>query len=388
MAKITVGEYNMESRDDIIECLNAIQPKLGTDIHCFNAHAGAINKPVPNDARTYIVFWNNSQGKNIFAGDSAFFNSVLGIELTKNQKDGCKPGDNRTENLLVDEDNNIYGEIERRANGAYTLYILFDLPHSNSSYDLLYAIMEQFLRKIGKEVEPRDMADNEKKRLIERYKTFIKAGLNSTIQQVELSIRQCQANRERYRNDYVSTYNIEREYALRLENLKSESVTSSDKIEKEIDKVMKHPKVASMNVLRGVLSVETKPLTYMDRSKVLRDLGSFKIVINPDGREPSITCLTKRTDEQIRNGGGYLGRLAHPHSTGSAGNMCWGNIGPGIVQLGLDKEFFTLIDLVIHFLENVNEDDAYGRRIPYWPKVEGSTPAVATTATRARRSIA
>jgi hypothetical protein len=390
MAKITVGEYNMESREDIIECLNAIQPKLGTDIHCFNAHAGAITKPIPNDPRTYIVFWNNSIGRNITPSESAFFNTVLGIELTKSQKDGCKPGDSRANSILVDDENNVYAEIEQRTNGAYTLYILFDLPHTNTSYDLFYAILEQFLRKIGKEVEPRDMADSAKKRLIERYKTFIKAGINASIQQVEINIRQAQQTREHLRQQYAGTYASEREYAMRLEMLRSEAVTASDKIEKEIDKLMKHPKVDNMNVLRGVMTVQTKPLTYMDRAKRLRDLGVFRITINPDGREPNVTCLTPRSDEQIRAGGGYLGRLAHPHSTGTSGNMCWGNIGPGIVQLGLDKEFFTLIDLVIHFLENVNEDDAYGRRVAYWPTVTvvRSEPPLEAAPTRARRTTA
>lgn len=378
MAQVSVGDNHMESRDDVLECLNAFSDSMGLSIHAFNAHAGRFGKSDfvrVHKKDMYVIFWNNSLAKDITPSESAFFKTVLGVELQRNQRDGCQPGANRRgQDLLTDDDGNTYAEIET-FEGKIFVYILFDLPHANESYDLLYRIMEQVAGRLGKEVAPRDMTDIAKKRLIQRYQTFLKAGITASTNQIEQQIRQCQQQRDQWRQRYAETYNQEREYALRLEALKNGGIKESDKIEKDIDKICSHKYVASMNVMRGIMTVDTKPLTYKDRAGYTRNLGAFRLTIHPE-REPVVQRLGILANIPEGDRNPYANRLAHPHSTGTGHNMCWGNIGAGVVQLALDKEYFTLIDLVINFLLNINEDDPYGQRVQYWPTIgEPDRPA-------------
>lgn len=104
------------------------------------------------------------------------------------------------------------------------------------------------------------------------------------------------------------------------------------------------------------LVICTDDLSYQDLL-----LGCFEITIKLQGGvEIRNLTLQKRWEGRI---------VDHPHVTD--GDPCWGNIRNGIAQLIARGQYVELTQVILSFLQAVNEGDTYGKRIAAWRTVEG-----------------
>lgn len=60
----------------------------------------------------------------------------------------------------------------------------------------------------------------------------------------------------------------------------------------------------------------------------------------------------------------------HPHVDGRSGDACLGNVSSTIAELSSANEIYALALVAIDFMENVNIDDAAGRRVRNWDRVQ------------------
>lgn len=98
-------------------------------------------------------------------------------------------------------------------------------------------------------------------------------------------------------------------------------------------------------------------VTHLLSDGTQRDLGEFKIEIYANGGSPKVWNLTRQVDEKF-----------HPHDTGG-NKLCLGNIQEGIAQLTAEYEYSVVAQILIEFLQTINEEDQYGKRVWDWPIV-------------------
>jgi len=101
----------------------------------------------------------------------------------------------------------------------------------------------------------------------------------------------------------------------------------------------------------GVLEVTTYPVIIQDR-----DLGGFKIKITTD----QITFHSLKGNSR-----------SHPH-LGSCGAPCFGNVGPQINKLLVEKEYLALVTFLIEYIHSYNSGDAYRQLEECGTKYTGS----------------
>lgn len=141
----------------------------------------------------------------------------------------------------------------------------------------------------------------------------------------------------------------------KLKQMESERSNVEESYAKEFDKLSSLPKVLEILAVGGLVKIYTDTLYCVDpRTKKKHDIGRFEIVIDPAG-VVTFKNLTRTVD------GFYA-----PHVSASRG-PCLGNIKEVIPELVGNYEFATLTMVCIQYIESVNVDDDWGRRISMWP---------------------
>ena len=106
--------------------------------------------------------------------------------------------------------------------------------------------------------------------------------------------------------------------------------------------------VQAVDLDYGKLTVVLKPMTIEDDSYEYQ-LGTFTLHISTD-------------NVRIYSDTGK--RYPHPHVS-SDGIPCWGNLGPNIAKLLGERQYASLVSVILLFLHSYNEKDAY-RRLETW----------------------
>lgn len=63
----------------------------------------------------------------------------------------------------------------------------------------------------------------------------------------------------------------------------------------------------------------------------------------------------------------------HPHIRDEM--PCFGNIGASLNKLIARYEIAAVVDILLKYLQIINETDDYGKTVIYWPVLAESTPA-------------
>lgn len=118
-----------------------------------------------------------------------------------------------------------------------------------------------------------------------------------------------------------------------------------------------HARVESVSFRGGVFTVLTTPDLRMTRPSTgdVRWLGQFRMELSVDG-----TRGIKLHNLNTRRAG-----WNHPHVEGN-GNPCFGGTSETIYELLAAGELFATVDLLIQYLETLNERDDWGRHGAFW----------------------
>lgn len=126
----------------------------------------------------------------------------------------------------------------------------------------------------------------------------------------------------------------------------------------EYQKLMEHPDVESVKISKGCIKVKTHRIISVG-GKYRALLGPFFIFMSLGGE---VRCRPS-SHAPIRNG------CCHPHIR-KGGNICWGNMSGQMGKLIGEYEFGVAITLMIEFLHQGRDDDAY-TSLRHWEEHSG-----------------
>lgn len=120
---------------------------------------------------------------------------------------------------------------------------------------------------------------------------------------------------------------------------------------KELKNILGLPLVDSVSIQDGQLLVKTKPLHARDGTIY----GSMTIYIDP------ITGYIHKIMNENPRRSSTDGTIQHPYVHNGVGEICWGNSGGVIADLGAKKDILGLVVTTIDFLESYNPEEQTGR---------------------------
>ena len=129
---------------------------------------------------------------------------------------------------------------------------------------------------------------------------------------------------------------------------------AKDKYENDYNMIMANGKITKLSISNGHLKFITKTLSIQ-----YIPIGKFLVDININTQSVKITNITKRLNYQS-----YYWDHPHVHSN----IPCWGNIESAMLRQLADYELPVVVNMIIEYLESVNESDAYGKHFPEWRK--------------------
>lgn len=149
-----------------------------------------------------------------------------------------------------------------------------------------------------------------------------------------------------------------------IETAKAKLDTVGDKLIKDLDNIVTHPKVKELFIKDGKFIVHTEPLyAYHDKTGDRYYIGNMRIEMNPQNTDMRFFGDNPRTSH-------WTSRDPHPHVNGRNGEACLGNIASTIAELSAQMELYALALVGIDFLESVNTSDPAGKNIINWDKVD------------------
>jgi hypothetical protein len=176
------------------------------------------------------------------------------------------------------------------------------------------------------------------------------------------------ANTERKLREYmgyIKTYSDKRIRLLNnIESSETRIAGVGERLLKDLDNIVAHPKVKELFIRDGKFSIETNPIyAYHDVTGDRYYIGNMKIELDPEhtsvkfyGDNPRKSYWTERDP--------------HPHVNGRSGEACLGNISGTIAELCSQMEMYALTMVCIDFLESVNTSDPAGKNIMNWDRVD------------------
>lgn len=361
--QFSVTQHQHESDCDAVlrPTLQWFANRIRMNVETSNPH-GYTMEPRTEVSKFFIWYWSVPAIRNRGRG---YIRSAYGMSVADGQRDALDPSGSGI--LISDPEGVAVAELH----GA-NLYILFDLPHSpRSNPDLLRRILEDTLM-VMQSPEDYNRAARERLREVEaqsrgRYIEACSRRGASEIHNTREEVTRLQRDQNSYSENLVSIIrqlDAARRRLLRLE----EDPGDNERYGVEFDKLKACAHVDSVVVGDENIVVMTDHLvTYPLSSGRQADLGVYRIILSIDGRTPTCYNLTRQ-----------IGGVGHPHCHGG-GDMCWGNIGRDIVDLAARYEFSVVTQLIIEFLQTINEGDDYGRRVRNWPTYVPTAVAAAPT---------
>jgi hypothetical protein len=151
-----------------------------------------------------------------------------------------------------------------------------------------------------------------------------------------------------------------------IENAQTRVEATKERVFKDLDNIIAHPKVTDLYIKEGIIHVHTAPIyAYHDKTGDRYYIGNMRITMNPQNTDVRFFGDNPRKSY-------WTTRDPHPHVNGNNGSACLGNVGATIAELCSQMELYALTMICIDFLESVNTSDPAGRNIKNWDKVDES----------------
>lgn len=151
---------------------------------------------------------------------------------------------------------------------------------------------------------------------------------------------------------------------IKLINEKISSLKNKDfsKDARNIEAIRNIPEIARIvPALKYIIIYTNEIISYPIEGKRYR-FGKFKIIIDLVSHDIRIYNLSFQVDA-------YWHPSQHPHIDGE-GKPCWGTLAETIMVLLNEREYSSLISVIIDFLKSVNTEDMAGRFYKEWPVYE------------------
>lgn len=363
MAKKT---YTATFRGTQIETLAALQPVMNEYAHYLARNLDITNPhqnptdPMVSKTDIYIRFWSwptTTTAKRIAAPTH-----IYDIPLDEGQKDDWHipaggtqikdPTNKYTVATIVDS----------------TVYIPFDLPHSNNG-ETTAAIMRNIMAEVVKKFRTQAQ-------IAKQMSSYIADNSVKTENAPQMYAKICnerlflalETKKNNLARAVTQNVNLKRQYmeSIRQVGLLEQEVSTFKVVEaseakfiKEFDMIQKLPKVKSVKILGRKIIVSTEHLNSQRcHDGTIRSLGAFNIEISVDEGNIRFFNLTRQVE-----------RTQHPH-VDMTGHPCLGNIQHSLIDLIARYEFAPVTDIALKFLQSCNERGGYWENLVRWPILE------------------
>lgn len=153
-------------------------------------------------------------------------------------------------------------------------------------------------------------------------------------------------------------------FRINIESAEARLGAVGEKLIKDLDNIVAHPKVKEMFIRDGKFTVETTPIyAYHDKTGERYYIGNMRIEMNPNNTQVKFFGDNPRRSYWSTSD-------PHPHVDGRSGSACLGNISGTIAELCSQMEIYALTMVCIDFLESVNTSDPAGANISNWDMVD------------------
>ena len=366
----------LEAKALIEPVLQEFANTLMLDLYVSNPH-GEVSAPRNDPDRLYIRFYSAPVATNFDQIDTAF-----GINLDVEQDNALAPSGQGVP--IRAPRGRVVAELV-----SGTLYILFDLPDGRNADRLLREIMGRLPRELQitrtRPTPPRPAAaptrpqpnrpqpaeeaphpavmTAEQERSRQQYIQECRRRMGSELTNAKSELNRNLIEQNTCRESLVQL--IQAEPALQR---KAEAMTTFDTEARvafadEYDKLMANEKIERVAVRNNVITIITQPLITAPLSDgTCRNLGIYKIDIFLNGRTMQIANLT----QQIR----YNGQILHHPFIVNGTVPYFGELTEAVIKLVGQYQYAILIEMLIRFLETINEESPYGQYVFQFPIAE------------------
>lgn len=179
-------------------------------------------------------------------------------------------------------------------------------------------------------------------------------------------VEDLQAEVDSHRTRFISTVRSRDAALLELRAL--ESAQTEDHVPK-VEALFNMIEAGTLKGVRvdpslGVLIVNT-PMVYIkdDRSGAWHEIGEFNVTIDINAGSVHFENLTHTTNNTTWT------RMQHPHIFEN-GRACYGGaMDEAVANCIADRDWLTLIEMILAFLDQANTRDSAGRHVHTWPFV-------------------
>lgn len=135
---------------------------------------------------------------------------------------------------------------------------------------------------------------------------------------------------------------------------------------REFDQLLAIKKVEDVEVTKTRIIVKTDTIYCRDpRSGIKHEIGKFDIFIRTEPDEDQEVIRWMNRTRTVNTGG--QSTMHAPH-VAAHGRACLGNVQDTIPMLINQREFASVIEVAIAFVESVNVNDSWGKHIDMWPR--------------------
>jgi hypothetical protein len=252
------------------------------------------------------------------------------------------------------------------------LYIFFDVCQKDTvaSLAIFREMLKQFVKEVGKEPlkdATKEIAKKREEKQRNELRGFMKKMLESQFASSKQKIEQLTKDIESMHCKLVQMIR-DKDYHMKLFKAFDESEVDK-KIALMVRDLYQDKNINGLKVEGGLFKVFTDVLYVTDpRTGWKHEVGKFRIDLDCAQGLIRIYNLTRQVVA-------YSGqRMQAPHVFQN-NQMCPGNFVETTAELFGKHDYSNLASTVIIFLQSVNTDDAAGRCVHHWPKVndDGST---------------
>ncbi len=275
------------------------------------------------------------------------------------------------------------------------IYFLFDIDgfEKNDFCDLFKGYLKEVIKKYNNEgMKPEvlkhvDLFKLTRKIILDdlgytpnidlsHFKNIMKTSLDSTLVQEEKNLKDYLINKDHYALQFMEQIKHVEDCKRRIKSINIQIGEDDSKtIEKQIERIKLHKLVENVGISKDkkYFLIKTNHLvTYKLSDGKQRDLGEYIIKIPVDYRkEPKI-----KIENLTRVCG--VPPVPFPHFETSQNALCLGNISATIIEYLSTYQFDVTADLLLEFLQTINEKDVYGERYKSWPIYDPSKELTST----------
>lgn len=366
--------------DVVRRVLTDYSVKWNTRIEASIPHGMAVAPYMRKGRGLQIHFWSTFDFRS---SKSRYFDSAFEFTLANGQVDRMEESywvTGPTETTVIDSQGmfNIYPIRDLRCTQAYlaisqseswpnaTLYILFDLSHSESSRNvnsILVALLEATYAVASGEPAPA-LINKDPENLMAIASNMV----SGSKRYFAAKIDECNAKMSEFESLKKSWQGYLEKYQGLADEAQKVNPTQ-EFINAELVKLKAIPGVVSVRASANTLSIETVPIEIEVKSygRIFK-LGKYLIQIQP-------TITGTRSTIKIRNLNGQRHeRFDHPHV--NDGNPCWGN-AEAVYELVDKCEFSSAVGVIMEYLKSYYAEGRY-TSIEYWPSVPIPIPSEET----------